>query len=197
MTVTNAIGVLRDEGLVTTRQGSRGATVIATRTRKTRRHPGAERRVSAHLLPAPGDPGQHPAVELAPGRVGRAHQGPITAPARSNTARSHPLCCVEDGSGAVPGPRSSLLAAIGKVRRKGVTLAGQAKGSYAISSEPSLSRHAPPQCVIWRWRIPSDGGWRYPLVLCYSVVILSLVCDGEWSADCWSRSRMRSIAPSA
>ncbi|MGI5206471.1 GntR family transcriptional regulator [Spirillospora sp. CA-108201] len=30
MTVSNAIAVLREEGLITTRQGARGATVIAT-----------------------------------------------------------------------------------------------------------------------------------------------------------------------
>ncbi|MFI0450713.1 GntR family transcriptional regulator [Actinomadura sp. 6N118] len=30
MTVSNAIGVLKEEGLVTTRQGARGATVIAS-----------------------------------------------------------------------------------------------------------------------------------------------------------------------
>ncbi|TYK51115.1 winged helix-turn-helix domain-containing protein [Actinomadura decatromicini] len=30
MTISNAIAVLREEGLVTTRQGARGATVIAT-----------------------------------------------------------------------------------------------------------------------------------------------------------------------
>jgi DNA-binding GntR family transcriptional regulator len=35
MTVTNAIAVLREEGLITTRQGARGATVIAAPDEQT------------------------------------------------------------------------------------------------------------------------------------------------------------------
>jgi DNA-binding GntR family transcriptional regulator len=52
MTVTNAIGVLREEGLVTTRQGARGATVIATPDTQTAEGAGPERSEEFHLLSA-------------------------------------------------------------------------------------------------------------------------------------------------
>jgi DNA-binding GntR family transcriptional regulator len=51
MTVTNAIGVLREEGLVTTRQGSRGATVIATPDEQTAAN-GPERSEEYQILSA-------------------------------------------------------------------------------------------------------------------------------------------------
>lgn len=53
MTVTNAIGLLREEGLVTTRQGARGATVIATPDQQTAEAagpPGAERSEEFRIL---------------------------------------------------------------------------------------------------------------------------------------------------
>ncbi|MFD0856771.1 GntR family transcriptional regulator [Actinomadura adrarensis] len=50
MTVSNAINVLKEEGLVTTRQGARGATVIATPDSQAAGEPAVERSEEFNLL---------------------------------------------------------------------------------------------------------------------------------------------------